>query len=77
LFRAPFHGSVTTVRFSTGVIISFRYPMSRSARTAPSTCQGWEEQEGKYFVQDRFSLMRVGRSLERVSPIPAVSARRT
>src|SRR5258706_10712172 len=60
LLAAPFQGSVTTVLFSAGSRRSTAYPSSRIALTTPSTCQGWLEQAGKYFVHDRLSLRIVG-----------------
>ncbi|OGL00182.1 MAG: hypothetical protein A3E31_09730 [Candidatus Rokubacteria bacterium RIFCSPHIGHO2_12_FULL_73_22] len=56
LLRQPATGFVTTVLFSTGKRRARSKPSSRSVLRTPSTCQGWLEHAGKYFVHDRLSF---------------------
>ena len=57
----PLRGFVTTVLFSMGSIWALRYPWPSRYRATPSSCHGWLEQAGKYFVHERLSLSRRSR----------------
>src|SRR6266550_5534604 len=67
LLRHPSRGLVTTVLFSIGINRWREYPSASILPTTPSTCHGCDEQAGKYFVQERFSLISVSRSRDSVS----------
>src|SRR6476620_3139967 len=66
LLRHPSRGLVTTVLFSIGISRLREKPSASIFPITPSTCQGCDEHEGKYFVHERFSLMRVSRSRDSV-----------
>jgi hypothetical protein len=61
---------VTTVLFSIGIRRSRLNPSASIFETTPSTCQGCDEQDGKYFVHERFSLISVSLSRGSVSGNP-------
>jgi hypothetical protein len=67
---------VTTVLFSTGMSRSRGKPSAIILPSVPSTCHGCDEHEGKYLVQERFSLTSVSRSRDSVSRYPARSITR-
>jgi hypothetical protein len=58
---------VTTVLFSSGINRRGTNPSASIFRTTPSTCHGWDEQAGKYFVHDRLSLRSVSCAGDNVS----------